>query len=47
MSLMLLLQTSNGVPMLGLARGDTVVFDTSALPEWRVRAITVRWWRRD
>ncbi|WP_417242924.1 hypothetical protein [Celeribacter sp.] len=34
MSLMLLLQTSNGVPMLGLARGGTVVFDTSALSEW-------------
>ncbi|WP_417270024.1 hypothetical protein [Celeribacter sp.] len=34
MSLMLLLQTSNGVPMLGFARDDQIVFDTSALPEW-------------
>ena len=34
MSLMLLLQTSNGVPMLGFARDDQIVFDTSAQPEW-------------
>ena len=34
MSLMLLLQTSNGVPMLGLARADEIVFDSSTLPEW-------------